>query len=165
MTIGELNDKDRQAFVDAIGWVFEHSPWVADRAWPQRPFDTVESLHRELIANVASATRDEQLTLIRAHPDLGTRASMSPVSVAEQQRAGLDRLTPAEFTTLTTLNAAYRAKFGFPFIYGVKGSTKHDILNALEFRLTATHEAEFSEALQQIYRIARSRLEQMFGEP
>jgi 2-oxo-4-hydroxy-4-carboxy-5-ureidoimidazoline decarboxylase len=165
MTIGELNGKDREAFVDAIGWVFEASSWVAERAWPQRPFDTVESLQRALVANVASATREEQLALIKAHPDLGTRAAMSQVSIAEQQGAGLDRLTPAELTTLTGLNAEYRAKFGFPFIYGVKGSTKQDILSALESRLPATHEAEFSEALRQVYRIAQFRLEQIFGQP
>ena len=158
MTVAELNTLDREDFVAAIGWVFEHSPWVAERAWAARPFATLEALHRAMIAQVEAASPEEQLALLRAHPDLGARARISAASTEEQAGAGLDRLTPEEFDSLQRLNAAYRDKFGFPFLYAVKGSTKHDILRALERRLESAPEAEFPEALRQVHRIAEFRL-------
>jgi 2-oxo-4-hydroxy-4-carboxy-5-ureidoimidazoline decarboxylase len=164
MTLADLNACDRQSFIDSIGWVFEHSPWVAERAWPARPFMTVEELHRAMIKGVAGATLKEQLALLRAHPDLGARGRLSEASTAEQARAGLDVLTAVELDRLRRLNGAYREKFGFPFLYAVKGSTKHDILKALEMRLGATRDDELNEALGHVYRIARFRLDDLFGE-
>lgn len=161
MTLASLNGLDLPAFRDAVGWVFEHSPWVAERAWRNRPFATLESLHSAMVDAVAEASPAEQLSLIRAHPDLGTRARMSAASDSEQTGAGLDRLTPAEFDRLHRLNAAYRERFGFPFIYAVKGAGKHSILAALETRLAAEPEAERAAALAQIYRIAQFRLESL----
>jgi 2-oxo-4-hydroxy-4-carboxy-5-ureidoimidazoline decarboxylase len=108
---------------------------------------------------VAHATPAQQLALIRAHPDLGARARMSAASESEQAGAGLDRLSANEFDRLHRLNSAYRERFGFPFIYAVKGSTRHDILGALESRLAAEPEAELTAALGEIYRIAQFRLE------
>jgi 2-oxo-4-hydroxy-4-carboxy-5-ureidoimidazoline decarboxylase len=163
MTLADLNARDRQSFVDSIGWVFEHSPWVAERAWPCRPFASVEDLHQAMIKGVAGATVEEQLALLRAHPDLGARARLSEASTTEQARAGLDALTAVELDRLRRLNRAYREKFGFPFLYAVKGSTKHDILKALETRLGAPREDELNEALGQVYRIARFRLDDLFG--
>ena len=96
---------------------------------------------------------------MRAHPDLGTRARVSEASSAEQAGAGLDQLTQAEFERLRVLNEAYRGKFGFPFLFAVKGSTKHDILEALERRARSSREEEYLVALDQVYRIARFRLE------
>lgn len=162
MTLSELNKRDRPGFVDAIGWVFEQSPWVAERAWTRRPFATLDDLHAAMTTEAAAGSPDEQLALLRAHPDLGTRAKMSNASSIEQTAAGLDSLTPDEFGRLRELNAAYRAKFGFPFLYAVKGSTKGDILKALRARLKSTREVELAEALRQVYRIARFRLEEMF---
>ena len=164
MTLADLNARDRQSFIDSIGWVFEHSPWVAERAWPRRPFATVEELHQAMIKGVAGASVEEQLALLRAHPDLGARARLSEASTAEQARAGLDALTAVELDRLRRLNGAYREKFGFPFLYAVKGSTKHDILKALETRLGAPREDELNEALGQVYRIARFRLDDLFEE-
>lgn len=162
ITLTELNSRDREGFVNAVGWVFEHSPWVAERAWTQRPFNSIDALHDAMIAQVASATLDEQLTLLRAHPDLGARASVSDASAAEQAGAGLDTLGGRELERLHVLNAAYRGKFDFPFLYAVKGSTKEDILNAVEKRLLSARDAELGEALRQVYRIARFRLDEMF---
>lgn len=159
MTIDDVNSRDRSGFVEAVGWVFEDSPWVAERAWALRPFHTVDALHDAMVSEVASATAEEQLALLRAHPDLGARAKMSDASTVEQMRAGLDNLTRPELERLTALNAAYRDKFGFPFLYAVRGATKEDILYALEKRLPAPREAELEEALRQVYRIARFRLE------
>ena len=159
MNEADLNVMDRKRFVEALGWIFEDSPWVAERAWDSRPFSDIDALHQAMVAQVAVASREEQLTLLRAHPDLGTRARVSDASRGEQAGAGLDRLTAEEFAQLSRWNAEYRERFGFPFLFAVKGSTKHDILRALEVRRGATQEAEFAEALRQVYRIARFRLE------
>jgi 2-oxo-4-hydroxy-4-carboxy-5-ureidoimidazoline decarboxylase len=164
MTIGELNALDRADFAAALGWIFEDSPWVAERAWSARPFTSVESLHSAMIDRLAHGTAEEQLALLRAHPDLGTRARVSPASADEQAGAGLDQLTPREFEFLQELNSAYRNKFGIPFLFAVKGSTKHDIFRALEQRLTASPQVELEEALSQVRRIARFRLEETVQE-
>jgi OHCU decarboxylase len=158
VTLSDLNAGDRGAFVEALGWVFEQSPWVAERAWKNRPFGSVDELIQALVAVVNEAHRDEQLALLRAHPDLGTRAKISNASTAEQSGAGLDRLTPDEFDRLQRLNDDYRRRFGFPFLFAVKGRTKHEVLQALGRRVAADPVAEFSEALRQVYRIAEFRL-------
>jgi len=159
MTIADLNTLERAEFVAAIGWVFEHSPWVAEGAWEARSFANVEALHQAMVEQVERSLPEEQLALLRAHPDLGTRARVSEASSAEQAGAGLDQLTQAEFERLRALNETYRDKFGFPFLFAVKGSTKHEILNALERRVRSPREEEYRVALDQVYRIARFRLE------
>jgi OHCU decarboxylase len=159
MTLTRLNDASREDFVTALGWIFEDSPWVADRAWSSRPFADLAALHVSMVAHVEAASLEEQLALLRAHPDLGTRARVSDASRGEQSGAGLDRLTPEEFARLIEWNNAYRDRFGFPFLFAVKGSTKHDILSALEQRRNRAPETEFAEALRQVYRIAQFRLE------
>ena len=175
MTLTELNERDREGFVAALGWIFEESPWVAERAWEKRPFATLDVLHAAMTSIVTGAPEEQQLALLRAHPDLGTvrlkpdptgrvrlqaDPEMSSASHREQAGAGLDTLTRDELERMRRLNAAYREKFGFPFLYAVKGSTKHDVLNALERRLTSTRDIEHQEALRQVSRIARFRLEE-----
>ncbi len=160
MTLAELNGAERECFVASLGWIFEDSPWVAERTWARRPFASVVALHDAMVAEVSAADPAEQLTLLRAHPDLGARARMSDASSGEQAGAGLDSLTAAEFERLQQLNAAYRARFGFPFLFAVKGSTKHDVLAALATRLPATPDVEFAEALRQVFRIAQFRLQE-----
>jgi 2-oxo-4-hydroxy-4-carboxy-5-ureidoimidazoline decarboxylase len=159
MTFDELNSKDRSGFVGAIGWVFEGSPWVAERAWDKRPFATLDALHDALSSVVASADPAEQLALLRAHPELGARASLTDTSRREQTNAGLDALTRDEFERLRSLNSAYREKFGFPFLFAVAGHTAQDVLKAIERRLTSPRDEEHREALRQVSRIARMRLE------
>jgi 2-oxo-4-hydroxy-4-carboxy-5-ureidoimidazoline decarboxylase len=163
VTLDELNACDRADFVSRVGWVFEHSPWVAERAWARKPFQSLDELHAEMTAQMAAATPEEQLSLLRAHPDLGARIEMSDASTNEQAGAGLDTLTSEEFQRLRRLNAGYRDKFGFPFLYAVKGSTKHDILKAIEARLPSGREHELAEALGQVARIARFRLEELIS--
>ena len=159
MTLAELNGAGRDQFVAAIGWVFEHSPWVAERAWDQRPFASFEALHSSMVAIVDAAGEPAQLALLRAHPDLGARAKMSEASVGEQAGAGLDSLTPQEFERLHALNGDYRARFGFPFLFAVKGASKHEVVAALERRRFAARDEELAEAQRQVARIARFRLE------
>ena len=147
-------------FVEMAGWVFEHSPWVAERAWGQ--FNDLATMHQAMCEQVRIATRDEQLALLRAHPDLGTRARMSDASMGEQAGAGLDRLTPDEFERLQSANRLYKEKFGFPFLFAVKGSTKYDILEAIERRVNSNWDEEFATALEQVFRIANFRLQDLF---
>lgn len=170
MTLAELNLKDREGFASALGWVFEDSPWVAERAWGSRPFNTLDELHTAMTSVVAGASLDEQIALLRAHPDLGSDrvradAKLSDASQREQTRAGLNALASDELERLRALNSAYREKFGFPFLYAVKGSATQEILDALERRLPSTRDAEHKEALRQVYRIARFRLEDAVRQP
>jgi len=160
-SLAQLNACDRAPFVDALGWIFEDSPWVAERAWARRPFESVDDLHAAMTGVVQEATEAEQLALLRAHPDLGTRARISDASTGEQRGAGLDRLTADEFERLQRLNDRYRRTFGFPFLFAVKGSTKHDVLAALDARSRRSRDEELAEALRQVYKIARFRLEEI----
>src|SRR5439155_5171057 len=109
------------------GWTFEGSPWVAERAWSARPFADLDALFGAMKAAVEAAQPEEQLALLRAHPDLGARARISAASTEEQTAAGLNHLTPEEFERLQRLNSAYRNRFDFPFLFAVKGSTKSDV--------------------------------------
>jgi 2-oxo-4-hydroxy-4-carboxy-5-ureidoimidazoline decarboxylase len=159
MTIAEANALGRDDFIAAFGWIFEDSPWVAERAWMRRPFADRNALHRAMVAEVESSDDVAKLDLLRAHPDLGTRARMSNASAGEQSGAGLDRMARADFDRLQAMNTSYRDRFGFPFLFAVKGSTVADILAALERRLQSSPEAEIREALVQVYRIASFRLQ------
>jgi OHCU decarboxylase len=167
VTIEDLNARSREGFVEAIGWAFESSPWVAERAWRRRPFSSLDTLHEAMVAEVASATLEERLALLRAHPDLGAGRleadHMSAASTREQQSAGLANLTRPEIDRLAALNATYRDKFGFPFLFAVRGATTDVILHAIEERLIGTREAELDEALLQVSRIARFRLEDVLS--
>jgi 2-oxo-4-hydroxy-4-carboxy-5-ureidoimidazoline decarboxylase len=159
MTLDALNASSRETFVAELGGIFEESPWAAERTWPHRPFASLDALHRAMASEVNASSHAEQLALLCAHPDLGTRARMTTASAGEQAGAGLDRLSPAEFAQLQQLNTAYREKFGFPFLFAVKGSTKDDVLAALARRLAAPVDEEFAEALRQVFRIAWFRLQ------
>ena len=161
MTLAGLNALGRDAFVEAIGWVFEDSPWIAERVWPGRPFASLEALHQTMAAVMFAASADRQLVLLRAHPDLGTKLKMSTASTGEQADAGLSRLAPEVHKQLSELNTAYRQKFGFPFLFAVKGSTPAQMLEALQSRLPCDRATEFEEALRQVARIAWFRLEGM----
>src|SRR5579862_5999425 len=118
MTIDEINALERTQFAARLGWIFEDSPWVARRAWERRPFASLDALHRAMAEEVAGASREEQLALLRAHPDLGSSARMSAASVSEQAGAGLDHLT----LDFRRRNQEYRDRFGFPFLFAVKGA-------------------------------------------
>ena len=163
-----LNQLGLDEFRRALGGVFEQSPWVAERAFDRRPFASLEALHEAMAEVVRRASREEQLALIRAHPDLaGTAAraaTMSAASVAEQSSAGLNRLTPEEYERFERLNGAYREKFGFPFVIAVRRHPKHAILAAFETRLGNGLDDEVEAALAQIAEIARLRLNALAKE-
>jgi 2-oxo-4-hydroxy-4-carboxy-5-ureidoimidazoline decarboxylase len=166
IALDELRHLDRARFVELFGGAFEHAPWVAERAFAAGPFHTIEALHGAMVEAMRRAPRARQLALIRAHPDLAGRAAiageLSAASAAEQAGAKLDQCTPAEFERFRELNDKYQEKFRFPFILAVKGKTRAEILAAFEQRVENPPGAEFDEALNQIARIARFRLEDLF---
>jgi len=156
---------DRRAFVLTFGHAFEHSPWIAEKAFDRglpEDADTASGLHRALCAVLRDASEARKRALIDAHPDLAGRLAragrLTADSGKEQAGAGLDRLTDAERARFTELNDAYKARFGFPFIIAVKGRSKAEILEAFERRLANEAATEESAALEQIERIALLRL-------
>jgi 2-oxo-4-hydroxy-4-carboxy-5-ureidoimidazoline decarboxylase len=161
-TLATLNHLDRAAFTGALGHLFEHSPWVADETWPQRPFNAAAHLHAALCATMRAAAPERQRALIRAHPDLAGRLArqnaLTAESTREQASAGLNRLTDDELAEFQRLNTAYLARFGFPFIICARLNAKSAILAAMHTRLPNTVELEFSNALGEIEKIARIRL-------
>ena len=168
MNIGDLNASDRADFVDALGAIFEHSPWVVDRAWQRRPFAAADDLMTAMLAVVEAASDDEKLALIRAHPDLAGKAAragaLTEHSASEQAGVGLNRLPDEEFARFHHLNDAYKARFGFSFVIAVRGQTRETVLAAFEARLKNDLAAEMAEALRNIGLIARFRLEDMLAE-
>jgi OHCU decarboxylase len=150
---------DKAEFVQAYADIFEHSPWVPERAYARGPFADKLSLHTAFVAVVDEAGTEKQLALIRAHPELGARIALTDASTAEQQGAGLKNLTEEEFAQFTVLNAAYREKFGFPFVICVRRHTKSSILAAFTQRLAHDPATERAAALAEIYEIAKLRLE------
>lgn len=163
-----LSASDRATFVARLGSIFEHSPWIAERAWASRPFDSVAALHRAMLTVLETATPDEQLGLIRAHPELAGKeaaeGTLTADSTSEQRGAGLDRCSADELARLRRLNAAYRERFGFPFVMAVKGRSKFEIMDAIEARLANDRDTEFRTCLAEIGKIARFRLDAMFAD-
>jgi len=159
-TVQAVNDLGAKAFMATFGDVAEHSPWVAEAAEEMRPFEDRDAIVSAFEQALRSAGRSAKLALIRAHPDLATKAQAIPdASRREQAGAGLDALSPEEFAAFEKLNTAYRERFGFPFIFAVKGATKTDILSAFATRLENSPEQEFEQAITEIVRIFRFRIE------
>ena len=169
MTLAELNALDRDAFVAALGGIFEHSPWVAADACAARPFASVAALHEAMVAAMYAAAPARQLDLMRAHPELAGQAAirgeLTAASRAEQAGAGLSACTPAQYAALTELNDRYRARFGFPFILAVAGYDRAGVIGELARRVERTGEEEFAENLRQIARIAALRLAAQVQDP
>lgn len=162
---------DAQAFVTTYGGVFEHSPFIAERAVAAGSIPqglTADGVHSALVAVFRAASPEERLGILNAHPDLAGKLAiaggLTEDSRNEQAGAGLDRLSPAEHARFTALNTAYVEKYGFPFIIAVKGLTKDDILAAFERRIGNSREEEFATACGQVERIALLRLKSLLPE-
>jgi 2-oxo-4-hydroxy-4-carboxy-5-ureidoimidazoline decarboxylase len=162
ISMQQANSLDQDTFVETFGFVFENSPWIAAEAWHDRPFDDLHDLHQALYSVVQRASEEQQVALIRAHPDLAGKAAIAgelgPESTREQASAGLDRLTVDEFATFNRLNGAYREKFDFPFVICVREHTKESILASFAARLHNSREQEIKTALGEIAKIAHLRL-------
>ncbi|HLJ70418.1 MAG TPA: 2-oxo-4-hydroxy-4-carboxy-5-ureidoimidazoline decarboxylase, partial [Roseiarcus sp.] len=160
----------RPLFIERFGGVYEHSPWIAAAAYdaglgPQA--DKAEGLAAALSAAMRKGTDAQKRALVEAHPDLAGKLAqakrLTPESAGEQASAGLDHLTDAERARFTSLNDTYRARFGFPFIFAVKGRNKAEILASFEQRLKNDADTEFATALDQIDRIAALRIKDILS--
>ncbi len=172
IALEQINRADCAEFVALLDGTYEHSPWIAERAWPQRPFKSLAHLKLALVDVVRAAGRDAQLALIRAHPELAGKAmvakTLTAESTHEQGKAGLTDCTPAEYARIQQLNADYNAKFGFPFILAVRGPrglglSKALIIATFERRIDNHLDFERAECLRNIHRIAEIRLNDKFG--
>ena len=146
-TLEQVNALNAAEFEKAFGDVAEHSPWVARNAAGVRPFKSREAMVNAFRDVVLSASETAQLALIRAHPDLATKAKLTDDSTREQAQAGLGTLSKEEFSRFTHLNDLYKSKFDFPFIFAVKGATKQQILASFAERVNHSKEDEFAMAL------------------
>ena len=168
LSIDDLNGMVVSEFTAAFGDVAEHSPWVAERASGARPFADREAVVDAFAGALRGAALEEQLVVLRAHPDLAGRAAVSGDLTADSRReqagAGLDRLTPEEFERFTALNAAYKERFGIPFIFAVKGATAAMILAAFEERVANGQGVEVRNAIDNVCRIMRFRIEDRVAE-
>jgi len=162
IALDTLNTLPVEAFTATLGAIFEHSPWVAERAAAARPFASLPDLLDAMRRVVKEAPLEDQLSLIRAHPQLGARGrkrqELTEASSNEQRRAGLDACSDAEFAELLRLNTGYVQKFDFPFILAVRGHDPNSILAFMRARLNNSPEAERDTALTQIGLIAGYRL-------
>ncbi len=163
VTLPRINALDREAFVAALGSLFEGPPWIVAEAWQRRPFADREALYRALVDVMWAAPEGRQVALLRAHPDLVGRAALAGTlsrdSTAEQAAAGLDRLSPDDIAAFTRLNGEYRARFGFPFIVCAREHTAATILAGFAARLPHTRADEVRIALGEVAKICRLRLE------
>jgi len=166
-SLHHVNALGQAAFTELLGGIYEHSPWVAVRSWPQRPFESLARLQSVMAQVLDNATADERMAVIRAHPELSGKAAvrrdLTAESRNEQTGAGLDQCSPEEFAQLQEGNRAYAEKFGFPFIIAVKGLGRQDIIAALQRRCCRSRDEEIAEALAQIHRIAAFRLGEKIG--
>lgn len=166
IALSALNSMSTAEFVAQVGGVFEHSPWIAERAAARRPFTSREHVLDTMLAVVEAASLEEQMALIRAHPQLGARgrrrAELTDASAREQKRAGLDACSDEQFAELLRLNASYVERFGFPFILAVRKHDPGSILANFNSRLHNDPDAERRAALTQIGLIAGHRLAELW---
>jgi 2-oxo-4-hydroxy-4-carboxy-5-ureidoimidazoline decarboxylase len=168
VTVDDVNRLDREAFVQRVGFVYERSPWIADAAWPDRPWASVDELAASLRRVVDAARVEQQEDLLRAHPDLAGReldeGRLTRSSQSEQKSVGLDALDPERRARLRDLASQYKAKFGFPCIICVREAGSADaILSTTVRRLDSTLEAERQTAIGEVHKIARLRLRDLLG--
>jgi OHCU decarboxylase len=170
VTLEALNTATRDAFVAGLGDIYEHSPWVAERAFAARPFASVAALHTAMLRAMQSAHVDEQLALIRAHPELAGReasaGTLTSDSTSEQRRLGFTQLTRAELDQMANIHRTYREKFGFPAIVALAlHATRATVIAEMQRRTGLDRATEIANALDQIGHIANGRLDKKFATP
>jgi OHCU decarboxylase len=168
LTLHEINNLDQENFTTALSSLFEGPPWIVAQAWSTRPFSSLEQFYQALCQIMYNASTEQQVALLRAHPDLVGRAALagtlSPESTSEQAAAGLDHLSPEEIATFMRLNQAYRDRFGFPFVICARENKKESILAGFDARLHNTRQQEIEAALGEVAKICSFRLRDLIKE-
>ena len=161
--INKINKLSKSEFIKVFANIFENARWIAEELHNQKPFNNFEELSSKILNIFETATKEKQLKILNAHPDLASKTKinlLTPDSLKEQTSVGLDQCTEEEFNEFGKLNDSYK-KFGFPFILAVKGKTKIEILNNFKKRISSDPETEFDEAIKQVKLIASLRLEEL----
>ena len=161
--INKINKLSEREFAKVFANIFENASWIANKLYDLKPFTSFEELSSKMINIFESCSKEKKLEILNAHPDLADKtkiSSLTPDSIKEQNNAGLDQCTEAEFNEFKKLNDTYK-KFGLPFILAVKGKNKNEILNNFRKRILSGPEIEFNEAVKQVKKIARLRLEDL----
>ena len=161
--INKINKLSKSEFIKVFANIFENGRWIAVELYNQKPFGNFEELSSKILNIFETTTREKQLKILNAHPDLANKTKISlltPDSLKEQTSAGLDQCTKEEFSEFKKLNDTYK-KFGFPFILAVKGKTKIEILNNFRKRIFSDPKIEFDEAVKQVKQIASLRLKEL----
>jgi len=168
ISLANLNLYDREQFVESLGGIFEHSPWVADLVYDCLPFDSTAQLHQCMVETVEKSPEFQRMALICSHPELAGKeadaGTLTDDSRQEQSRAGLDQCSADELVQLQSLNQAYRDKFEFPFVIAVTGLNKNQIIEAVERRLQNTVRVEFDTSIAEIGKIGKIRLDALLDE-
>ena len=161
--INKINKLPKSEFIKVFANIFENARWIAEELYNQKPFNNFEELSSKILNIFEKATKEKQLKILNAHPDLANKTKISlltPDSLKEQTDAKLDQCTEEEFNEFKKLNNIYK-KFGFPFILAVKGKTKTEILKNFKKRIYSDPETEFNEAIKQVKQIASLRLNEL----
>ena len=161
--INKINKLPESEFIKVFANIFENTRWIAEELYKQKPFSDFDELSSKMINIFEISTKEKKLKILNAHPDLANKmkiSSLTPDSLKEQKTAGLDQCTKEEFSEFKKLNSVYK-KFGFPFILAVKGKSKIEILDNFRKRINSESEIEFKEALKQVKKIAKLRLENL----
>ena len=168
LSLDSLNQFDRDQFVESLGGIFEHSPWVADMVYENRPFESKVELHQIMLETVQKSPEFQRMALICNHPELAGKESaegtLTNDSRQEQSRAGLDQCSAEELLQLQSLNRAYREKFEFPFVIAVTGLDKTQIIAAVELRLRNPVSVEFDTSIAEIGKIGMIRLNALIDD-
>ena len=159
--INKINNLSQSKFIEIFANIFEKTKWIAERLYNQKPFNSFEDLCSKILEIFKTTSKENQLKIIRAHPDLADKTKISLLNIdsrTEQNRAGLDQCSEKEFKEFKNLNNEYKKKFGFPFILAVGGKKKAEILNKFKKRILNSVDDEFKEAISQVCKIANLRL-------
>ncbi len=168
ISLASLNQLDRDQFIESLGGIFEHSPWVADLVYENRPFDSKAQLHQTMVETVKRSPEFQRMALICNHPELAGKeaaeGTMTDDSQKEQSGAGLNQCSAEELSQLQSLNRSYREKFEFPFVIAVTGLDKNQIIAAIESRLKNSDRVEFDTNLAEIGKISLIRLNKLIED-
>ena len=159
--INKIHNLTKNEFIEVFGNIFENARWIAEKLYNQKPFKDFEDLSQKMLNIFENIDKEKKLEIMNSHPDLADKTkigSLTPDSNKEQNTAGLDKCSEEEFNEFKKLNIKYKEKFGFPFIYAVKGKSKNEILNNFKERVACDIDVEFEEAKKQVKKIASLRL-------
>ena len=160
-TIGQINKLSQSEFIEMFDNIFEKTKWIAEKLFDQKPFDSFEDLRLKILRIFEIASKEVQLKILKAHPDLANKAMVSSLTTnsrTEQNNAGLDQCSEEEFNEFKDLNNKYNQKYNFPFIIAVRGKNKIEILDEFKKRILNSADDEFKEAISQVCKIANLRL-------